>query len=265
MSQPLVQYGLVPLLAGVLGAASTAFVLSMESEPVSGSGSEAALITPLRQDIARLESDAGVLKRRLDDLEQMVWRLPAASAAEASGDPRPLVDEDVLELRQQVEALTAALNSASVESGGGPFLDTVASALQTLRDQEEKQRDEERRAMMEQRLDERLAELATEIGLDTWQQGEMKTLFANSGEERGKIFEKARESGDFGSIRDAMAALEVNTNGKLASIMTPSQLEKYNELGGMEAGFGFGPGRGAFPGGGFGGRRSGGPGGGQGN
>ncbi|MCB9898154.1 MAG: hypothetical protein H6825_09140 [Planctomycetes bacterium] len=264
MAQPLVQYGLVPILAGVLGAASTAFVLSIESDHATSPGTEAAAIEPLRQQMARIESDAGLLKRRLDDIEQMVWRMPASPGGEGGGEPRPLVDEQMLELQQRVDALTSALNDASVESGGGPFLDTVASALETIRQREDEQREADRKALMEQRLDERLGELATEIGLDTWQQNEMKTLFTDTGARRDEIFAKARESGDFGGMRDAMQAIDAERGSKLASIMTPSQLEKYNEMGGIERGFFGGPGRGGF--GGFGGRDRGdrGPGGGPG-
>lgn len=248
MSRSFVQLGLVPVLAAALASAGTAFLMSMSAEGLPPERAESLALEPLRLELTRIEQDNMLLRRRLEDLENLAWTQPAVHDERADA-PRPLVDENLLALQQKVDALTMALQDASVSSGDGPFVDSVEAAMQILREREEKQRDAERAQLVAERIDERIAELTAELGLDNWQQTQMRTLYNEASAERGKVFETARSSGDFGGMRDAMRAVDAATDSQLAGILSPGQLTSFQELGGMDLGFGFpGGGRRGFGG-----------------
>ena len=95
--------------------------------------------------------------------------------------------------------------------------------------------------------------LQTELGLSAEQMVEVEKIFAAQAEKRQGMFQEARQSGDRAAMREAMQAMQAETEKKLATVLTDEQMVKYREMaaqtrGGMpgRAG-GRGPGAGRPP------------------
>jgi hypothetical protein len=244
------------LAAVVAGVASSAVTMTLidgdETASVEGGASSAQEIDSLKRLVESVRDRQAELDRQFSDLQLDV--LASAGNAASGGGPEPLAasHEELATLRQEVAALSTRVGGESAE----PFMiDTVSDALQTIRDQEDQEREEQWAARMEERNEERLEELTEELGLDGYQQGQMKQLMDDHATERDEIMDAARESGDFGSLRDAFTELREGEEATLALFLTPSQLEALEEMGGARSatgggGFGRGGGGPGFGGGG---------------
>jgi len=149
--------------------------------------------------------------------------------------------------------LVAALGNPSADSPDG-LQTLVVDALDSIREEEERERERLREEAWESGLEARLAELTTELGLAPYQVDEMRVVFTSERTRRDELFTRARESGEWWSVRDSMRELRGETMDELANVLSADQLEKYQESGG---GFGRGPGGPGGGPGGFGSRRGG--------
>ena len=97
----------------------------------------------------------------------------------------------------------------------------------------EKQKEEERELEREQRRQDQLARrvdrLSEELGLDTFQKGEMQRVLTDSETATRDYFASMRESGSFDrdAMRQGMADLNQKTTDQLAGFLNPAQLEQY--------------------------------------
>ena len=247
-----------------MAASAPASILAAALVVSAGSGYFAAqLATPkqeLQADTASIEYQASV-ERRLDDMQAMLEdidrrvRSAALVPIAERSEPAPLaqavptLDAETL---AQVERVAAALDSGAGFGGDTVLIEQVDDAVQRLRDLEREERRLEREEERAEFLDERLNELQVDLGLDSYQVGEMHTLFTDSGAKREEAMDLFR-NGDWMTGRDQLDALREETDTRLSEILTPTQLEGYEEAGGLITG-GFGRGGG-------GGRGRGGPGG----
>ncbi len=97
----------------------------------------------------------------------------------------------------------------------------------------ERKKEEEREAEREQRRQDQLARrvdrLAEELGLDTYQKGEMQRVLTESETATREYFAALREGGNFDrdAMRQGMADLNQKATDQLAGFLNPSQLEQY--------------------------------------
>jgi hypothetical protein len=97
----------------------------------------------------------------------------------------------------------------------------------------ERKKEEEREAEREQRRQDQLARrvdrMAEELGLDTYQKGEMQRVLAESETATREYFASLREGGNFDrdAMRQGMADLNQKATDQLAGFLNPSQLEQY--------------------------------------
>lgn len=194
-------------------------------------------------EVALLE-ELEALRRQNDDL---ALRLAALERGGRSTVREDLGEEDPQELaalQQQVTDLAAALkNPQSPEAAS--LRSSVRVAMEQIREEESVERDREREDRNLARIDERLNELQTELGLDSVQMKSMREVMLVQSQKRSELFESMREgSMDRSEIRSQMGALRDETNTSLQGILTPMQFEDYEALEGDRGFGGRGGGRG---------------------
>jgi hypothetical protein len=242
------------VVAGVASSAVTVTLIDDDGTAAAEGGATSAQeLDSLKRLVETVQDRQADLDRQFSDLQLDVLA-SAGNATSGGAGPEPLTasHEELAMLRQEVAALSTKVGGESVE----PFMiETVSDALQTIRDQEDKEREEQWAARMEERNEERLEELTEELALDGYQQGQLKQLMDDHATKRDEIMDSARESGDFDGLRDAFTELREGEEATLALFLTPSQLEALEEMGGARAatgggGFGRGGGGPGFGGGG---------------
>ncbi|GEM_PF-2924830 len=244
---------LVALVAGLIGAGTLFMMQSLDEQPARDGGAVTAQqIVSLQRQLTDVLDGQGDLQRRLQQLE-----LDALRGRPESAPPMPLLGspESVAAVQEQLSLLNDAVSEMKGEDGPAMFtMGDVSDALQAIRDQEDEDRDAARELRREERLEERLAAVASELSLDTYQQQQLGDAARLSMETMDTTMSEARESGDWGSMRDAMETSRTSFEAATALFLSLDQQTSFTEMGGLRAlgGFGGGP-----PGGGFGGRRSG--------
>lgn len=236
------------IVAGTIAGGASAFVISTQLSQAGGTAGLELPGTPdsdlegavelLRQDLARIG----------DRLSTLEMRTPTAAPRTAQTAPVEGLDE--------IRDLLAALQQPNAPAP--PQLRSMVERALADREAEEKAAEEARREQqLLDRLDERVAKLATDLGLDANQAKLMKDTLYASDKRRGEMF-AAMRNGDAPTMdRDAMRAsmeeFRDGVNAQLQTFLTPAQFDAYQES--NDGGFG----RGGF--GGFGGGRGGGRGG----
>ena len=212
------------LAAGAVGGVTTAGITVVSLYP--DSATEAAALDPLAggsdlaEEVRGLRAQNARLAERLDLLEQPLVALSRGERAEVRSP------EDV-----QFEADLRELVTAQREGRPIPNLQTsVRAAVETIRAEDEQERQERRRLQQEQRLDENIARLTQKLGLDGYQATQLRGVLTNEALKRDEMMAAVRESGDFrGGMRQAWGTLREETQTALAQFLTPSQIEQYNE------------------------------------
>lgn len=72
--------------------------------------------------------------------------------------------------------------------------------------------------------------LQTELGLSAEQMAKVEKIFAAQAEKRRGMFQEARQDGDRAAMREAMQAMQVETEKELATVLTDEQMVKYREV-----------------------------------
>lgn len=241
---------LVALVAGLIGAGSLFMMQSLDEQPAQdGGGVTAQQIVSLQRQLTDVLDGQGDLQHRLQQLE-----LDALRGRPDMGQATPLLGnpESIAAFQEQLASLNDAVADMGGEEGPGMFtMGDVSDALQAIRDQEDLDRDEARELRREERLEERLAAVATELSLDTYQQQQLGDAARLSMEAMDTTMNEARESGDWGSMRDVMETSRTSFEAATSLFLNMDQQASFTEMGGLRTlgGFGGGPG-----GGGFGGR-----------
>jgi len=239
----------IVLLASVPAAAVGAGVATLttreaplDSQAVAPLGGEGDLVA-LRQEFLSLRDENNALRMRLTAVEE---RAAAAAAL------REAVIADVTDADGATQGSAEAAAPGALAAGELPprFRDSVATALEDIRAEEERDRDDRRREAVEQRLEDRLDELAIELQLEPYQTDQLRGVISTDTVRRGEIMTEARESGDWGSLRDAFSESREETRLAVAEILTSEQMEKYEAMGNDRGFRGFGGGGNGGDGGG---------------
>lgn len=248
------------LIAGAVGAGSAIAVNALSPAPKTATtraiqpGVTAS--SELVEQVAALRKQNEELTTRILELE-MTASTPRAQSREALAvGPHPELEE----LKDELSALMASMQDGS-DNVTPAFTASVTAALEDIREKEEAERDARRAERRAERLDERLADISEKLGLTPTQTDDLREHYNVFEEKRNALMDEARDSGDWGNMREVFRGLRDESNTALQAILTPSQYDQYQEEnmgGGRRGGFGGGPGGG--PGGdegGGGGRRGG--------
>ncbi len=237
---------LVGALAGASSSLMTSAFVSTASPGDEGARSLEGLNPPQPGDAEGIMEQLIALRRQGDELAMRLTALESARAGRAREVVAGAESEDYAQLQQDIADLAAALkNPQSAQAAG--LRNSVRFAMEQLREEENAEREREREGRDIARIDERLAELQSKLGLDQVQMKSMREVLLTESTKRTELFQEMRGGGmDRQTIRAAMGELRDETKASLSNILTPMQLEDYAELdnGGRFGGRGDGGGRG---------------------
>jgi len=231
--------GLVGGLAASLFAPTPETAQAADSDvlPAAAAPASAAEVAALRTEVERLA----------DRLAMMGGTDGTLALRTPEGDlPRAAFTEEQLE-----EAVAAVLTKGGDTAAMSSL---VANSLESIRAQEEVERQIERDQRDQQRMQARIDNLTERLGLYPDQATAVLDLYTEMDVKRDELRDQMRNgAGDFASLRDTMRGLQDETDAAMQGILTPEQYTTYDEenLGsfGGRGGFGGGGNRG----GGFGG------------
>jgi hypothetical protein len=222
------------LFALLLGGLVTAALLgtSMESAPL-----EATAATPagpvaddsLRESVAALAERVDTMAMSIETLEHRLAQLGEGGGARVAADA--VQREEIDELRGLLTAVR------DPETGADQLEGLVLNVLEAKEDRDREERDERRREAMEERMDERVAKLTEELGLNGYQAGEMKRILTDEQTTRDEFFTKMREGGNWDreAMRDSMEEIRTTSRTALQTVLSASQYDQYVE---QDSGFG---------------------------
>ncbi len=221
-------------LAGVAGVAALVLVLREPSAARRGESvadASGAALADVARSVEALRAEVRALRERQERLDLRV------ADVEARPDPAPAPAREVVaagpppEKVEQALEMVAAIQDPS--KGAAPGLESfVLDVLQEKEQRERTEREERRRTAVQDALQERVAELATELGLSPYQSQELSGILSDEATRRDALFAELRDTGvwDRRTMRDSMVKLREETTGALQTVLTPEQLARYREL-----------------------------------
>ncbi|MEX1023638.1 MAG: hypothetical protein WD226_01055 [Planctomycetota bacterium] len=247
---------LIALIAGAAagGAVSlgTALVGGTDAPPARTASTVAPATTT---DTSALTQRLAALEERINTLEIRPAALPNAPRTAMNGEAALELEEVRGELAQ-LRDLTRVLQRPPSDEVPFELHVQVESALDSIREQEERERQERREQAFNERLEQRLAEIKSELGLSGYQVDELRRIELETRAKRDALMRTARDSGDWGNLRETIRGQRDEQAQALTNLFGADLYGRYDELvgrGGLTGGRGdFGGGRG---GGGGNGRR----------
>jgi hypothetical protein len=222
-STPLILLGSV--LAGGVSAIGATVLLAPAPGP------EAAQAASAGSEILAAIDDLGLsissLSQRVEDLESTESLAPISGTGRmAASLDRSEIENVVNDILGSVEGAPASIASPSLESA-------VANVIEMREEREDQERQQRRADAEAKRMEDRLAKLQTDLGLDQTQVDSMRGIFQNQTvkvDEMRQSMREARDSGlDMGSMREMWTGLRDDTNTAVQGILSPSQYEQYEE------------------------------------
>lgn len=235
----------VGLLAGGVGAVAASALRPEPAAPPSDAGAPLDPNADLSTQLRTLTELNARLEERLGKLETTV-----AMAAPAQVRVPAAVGNEPVDLEALVAAAVAKLNTTPTGTAVTPdFRKQVEAVIELGREEERAKREQERLAREAQMLEDRLAKLQTDLGLDNRQLDGMRQLFLDTDAKREEMRTQMRDARDgggmnFEDMRGQWQTLATAMDTRLQAILTPSQYDKYKEQN-PDRGFG---GRGGFQG-----------------
>jgi hypothetical protein len=236
------------------------------SGPVSTRGGEtAALSGTIEEQVAALGREQARMRdefalhqsgvdQKLGELLARSTRVGVAAAEHAEGTP------------EAAAALVANELAASGAVLADPQFETaVAAAIERIEQREREEQDQARRQRELDQIEERLASMRTELGLDGFQETQMRTILIDNLDKATVLRDAMRnDTLTRDEMREGFTNLRTGLEEAVAGVLSPAQYEQFQEdfarqFGGMggfgDRGFrgGGGPGGGQQGGGGAGG------------
>jgi hypothetical protein len=234
----------IGLIAGAISGAVcgglTVFLLdSGDVTENEASGAEAGL----RLQLSEMRESQAARRSRLDKLETRP--LLTASERETAPVARDLVEE---QFEERVRSVLAKVQS---DKPARPvLLPEVEQAMRMIEQEKEQELQVAREQAMAERIEDRLARASELLTLAPDQVNSLRTTLTQYGTETTDLFTSARDTGDFGSVRDQIRTLRDTAQTSLTLILTATQLEQYENSDLNLLGFGGDSRRGGFGGGG---------------
>jgi hypothetical protein len=188
------------------------------------------------------------LRQRVEALEVRLAEVQSARTAVAVDSPIEVLASD--ELAAERHALDGEASELTPA-----FVDSVGQALEKIKQREDAEREKKRKELQAQRVEERVARLQQELGLNNRQTSDLRTALITQDDKRDALFANMRDGvGDPRDMRDSFRVIRDETYTTLQGILTAEQLEGFKKSEEMEFGRrgpgDFGPG-GRPPEGGF--------------
>ena len=202
-----------------------------------------------------MAQELSALRRQNEELAMRLAAIESRNASSGREAVSTASSEEFAELQQEMADLAAALKDPQSAQAAGLRL-TVRTAMDQIREEQSEERQQSREEREITRIDERLTELQSKLGLDQVQMQSMRGVLLSESTKRSEMWQGMRDGGmDRTKMRTAMTDLRDETQDALGNILTPLQLEDYQEIESQNRFGGFGGGRGGRGGGG-GGRQS---------
>ena len=210
------------------GALSAFFVLeSKRSEPAVPAEGLAPRAVGSVESVGITGKQFDALKSQLEELQMRV-----AFAEAMAREARQPVALDEVEPALEMAAASDPLAQLGDLSApvSGEFKQGVEQVMQDVRDAERRERDARRTEAIEVRTEDRLANLVTELGLTPVQTDQMREHMTEYEKKRGTLLQEARDREDFYGMRESMRDLRRESQESLATILDPTQLERFEEI-----------------------------------
>jgi len=183
--------------------------------PTMGGSLSSRALDDLRMENTALTERLSVLEARLAEL-QSTRTLAPPSARESSAE-RPVDD-----------APDAALRPDMAFDVTPAFVASVGKALDTIHAREEAEREAKRKELQAQRVEERVAKLQQELGLNNRQATDVRTALITQDDKREALFLGMRDGlGDPRDMRDSFRVIRDETHATLQTVLTPEQFAGY--------------------------------------
>ncbi len=220
---------LIAMVAGGAAAFATrAFESRSEREPraraaelqgvasaPSGSLSSRGL-DELRMENAALTARLTALETRLAELQST--RTPALPSGEERSVER-LADD----------SLDAGRPASSLEVTPA-FVASVSTALDAIKAREEAERETKRKELQAQRIEERVAKLQQDLGLNNRQASDLRTALITQDDKREALFQGMRDGlGDPRDMRESFRVIRDETHASLQTVLTPEQFAGFQK------------------------------------
>jgi hypothetical protein len=169
--------------------------------------------------LASLQQQVEELQARLAELERARRAAPVRGVVDAV----TAADLEALEARlvrsfEQARPLVAA-------SSEPEFRDRVAVAIDAL----QKQRVEEKVYARHEQLDQRIAGWTEALGLDGYQQEQVRTILATRDQREQELMRLWREGAEDEALGDAKSRMQQEFDGELERVLSADQLTRYRE------------------------------------
>ncbi|QDV07757.1 hypothetical protein Poly30_32890 [Planctomycetes bacterium Poly30] len=249
MSNPLPLVLIASLVAGGVGAAATTLLVTPPAQESAASG----VLRDNSEVLAKLdnmEQSYNTLLDRIESLEANSEMVPVGKPAERISAVAP---ETVLE--DAVRNVLADMDDGAAIAATPKLEQAVEAVIEMREERRRLEREQERAVAEEKRLEDRLAKLQSELGLDQGQVNSMRTIYQEQDQKRTELRDKMMEMRDGGGSREDVRALWVDlrdsTTNQIKGVLTPSQYETYEASDSNDQGWGRGGGgRGGNTGGG---------------
>lgn len=185
----------------------------------------------LQDEVLALRAERDALRDRMDALDMRLTQLEARPAAGSASAREAVATDDTTDRVAALEELVAALQDPDAASSPA-FEALVFDAIDAKQELDRQARDERRRQQEEDRLAERLRELEQELGLSPQQSTDMGAVLANESARRDELRDLMRsgDAVDRDTMFESFRTLRDETREKIAGILAPDQLERYDEL-----------------------------------
>ena len=222
----------LPLILACLGSGVVGSVATHYVTPAQSTGDS-------NETVAELQSALEALRNEMQDRGDSVRALAdAVDRMENETQLVPFVPErtavpDVVTGGDEIAAVDAtseAITIGETRVSQAQFERWVKQANDNIRAQERAEREEERRIRDGERIEERVASLTTELGLDAVQQSEFRRHFEEQNIKRRDLMQSMRDGTlDRSQRREAWETMRSEANTDLQSFLSGDQYERYQE------------------------------------
>lgn len=225
MSQTLPIVIVSSLLAGGAGAVAATALTS--SAPAPAETTTPQLGDEILAQLEGLQEIARENAKRIEELETAPTLAPVGSMrADADGG---LSEADV-------RAIVSELTAKEVGEPSSMAAATVERVLEQREERERLEREQRRAQEREKRVEDRLAKMQTELGLDLGQMNQMRSLYLERDAKRDEMRQTMRQGFQDGTVtRESMGemwrTMQTEHETAVQGILTAGQYEQYQESG----------------------------------
>ena len=218
------------VFAGGVGAVATTALISPGTNADPADGTVATADAELLAAVDVLREANRTLVDRIEALE-----LGAELAPVGFGASRTAASVDRSEIEGIVKDVLGSLDTGDGVVAATPAMQAAVESVLDMREDRERQEREAKRAEAQaKRMEDRIAKLQTDLGLDQNQTNSMRTILQDEDVRRDDMrtqMREARDSGnmDMGNMRQIWTDMRDVTNQAVQGVLNPTQYDQYQE------------------------------------